>query len=441
LYARFSGRLLSVGLDRDVNEMTPVQDEILGTAITGTGHTQAHVHFGLVPNAHRAQLETVFTGSTAATTVGINGPAIIHSTSTTSLEGHKNLLVGFGGIVSGSCATACACTHSCINCIDTCECGMKGNIVVKVATRRSARKKPEAEAIASDHAAARLRGRMDTNIGGELTATNQRYHDKFLDPIWKRGVLPHDVHLATTTDFLYLVGTESSANQTAASGGPTAFTGPHDLGLQLHESFVNNAASTLLAGKTLTDEDFKKTLVDVLGRVPADFDEKSAFIVVFPEQEPVVAKFDNDMVTISVHGMQFKADEDRQIPEATITAEYKIDRSASGTRLLLQEDPSKPAKDAEKKNYLTIKFKTQRLGTAANEPILRKKFGKIFRPEIVLNTVLPGNWQKAGQLPIAQVNSQWGWLTLGWAMQNGTATPTNIVESDQPAVETVAEAK
>ena len=79
LHARLSSRLVAAGIERPLDEVTPVRDFILGTDIIGTGRTTGKLTIQLVPSADKAVLETVLVGKVDSRNVGYNGPATIHS--------------------------------------------------------------------------------------------------------------------------------------------------------------------------------------------------------------------------------------------------------------------------------------------------------------------------------------------------------------------------
>jgi hypothetical protein len=425
-YARVSGRFLGLGLDRDVNECTPLTDCILGTSINGTVATGAHVQFALVPNSNRAQFDVMFTGTAYSNTVGSNRSALIYTTGSTQLVGHKPIVADFGGLYDGGCATAWANTCTSINCTGSTKPGLRGRIVSKIAAKKAGKSKAEAESIASNHAEERLRKRLEETMPNELAQSNQRFQSTLIQPLTQRGLLPHNVLLGTTSQHLYVCGVESSPGQAGGSGAPTPLT-TADLGGQVHEGLLANVLAPRMAGRKMNDEDFRKLVIDLLGRLPEGYpptNPDESFEVQFPDGDPVTSKFENDSIFITVHGKSFEADKDRKIAEARITAEYKIARTPSGIRLLLQEEPGNPAKPgADHKNFFAIQFEKSTLRSTADKAVLRKKLLKVFREEIILDLAVAGNWQSLGKLPVTEAAARYGWLTLGWSIPSYSSAP------------------
>jgi hypothetical protein len=89
---RLSEDLFTSFVDRDVDELTPVQDVILQTPVVGTARTTGRPWVDLVPHDSQAAFEVVFEGTTVSRTVGRNGPAVIYSRTTTQFRATKQVL-------------------------------------------------------------------------------------------------------------------------------------------------------------------------------------------------------------------------------------------------------------------------------------------------------------------------------------------------------------
>src|SRR5688572_19983716 len=71
-------------IDKQIDELSPVDQVILNTRVRGTARTVGKPRVELRPDANNATLQVVLSGTTVSRTVGRNGPAIIHSRSTTA---------------------------------------------------------------------------------------------------------------------------------------------------------------------------------------------------------------------------------------------------------------------------------------------------------------------------------------------------------------------
>jgi hypothetical protein len=55
---------------------------------------------------------------------------------------------------------------------------------------------------------------------------------------------------------------------------------------------------------------------------------------------------------------------------------------------------------------------------------IRRKFRNLFKEEFVgEGLVLKGRWDRAGKLHLQEIQSDKGWLTLGWTMPAASGAP------------------
>jgi hypothetical protein len=209
----------------------------------------------LAPSFDRATIELTLRGTTDSTTVGRNGPATIFSSAKTSLLGKKQIYINEFGFSSRLAEAECE-TQSTIN--DICING--GMIIQRVGTKRVYGSKATGEAIASQHAAARLETRMDTRTGGLLANVNRSFNQKFRNPLARRGAFPSEFQFATTPDWLTVLGLQARSNELAATTAPPAIDDGVQLSIRAHESLIENMTAATMAGQTARDEDFKRLM-------------------------------------------------------------------------------------------------------------------------------------------------------------------------------------
>ena len=160
------------------------RDNILGTSIVGTTETHGDKTVTLVPNNEAAVLKIHFTGQTESQTVGFHPPVTITSHGTTDLA--ASLDVASQGDDFALFGQPCgqACTHTCIDCIAVCG----GRLVQRIAPRRVYESKPEAEAVASQHAEVLLDQQFASDTESALKESNNRYASRIRGPLagWSR---------------------------------------------------------------------------------------------------------------------------------------------------------------------------------------------------------------------------------------------------------------
>jgi hypothetical protein len=427
LHVKVSSRLVAAGIERPLDEVTPVRDVILGTDISGTGRTVGKVSVQLVPSADSAMLDTVLVGKVQSRTVGRNGPATIHSNGMTEISGRKRIVINEMGLASYP-AKATASTKTKISGIAA---GRSGSgIVQRIATRKVYESKSEAERIGSDHAAVRVRKRVEAESGAQLGKAHWNYVNKVRNPLLRRREFPALLKLSTSEESLFVTALQANRNQIAAPDNPPAITVENDIAVQLHESLVNNFASALLSGVTLKEEDVQKRAIELLGKLPEQLkgeEDRDPWSITFAKIRPVTMKFADSGFQVTVRGQRFTSG-DRDFQAMNVTADYKIERQGDGFRLARKEELL-----IEPPNF--VKGKTLSGRQIALKTLLEKRFGKLFEREIKSEgLILPGRWREAGRLDPKQLQAGGGWLVVAWIESGVPAPPEDkVVQKDKIA--------
>ena len=163
VHIRVSRRLLEQNIERAAVREHAIVDNILGTSIRGQAHTLATTTLKLEDNPNQAVFAVVFAGRVHSQTRGVNGPVVLHGSAQTSFYAIKQLTLDAEGLhVSPTVIRAR--TTSVTTDIDSLLPGLRGQIAERVAWRRSAELRSEADAIASQHAAAQIRAEFDKEV-------------------------------------------------------------------------------------------------------------------------------------------------------------------------------------------------------------------------------------------------------------------------------------
>ena len=284
LQVHIGKELIDLGVGGPVDEIAPIDDVILGTTVHGTGRTigQTHAELSVDPNtaANFASFDAVLQAVNHSNSVGRNGPVCIYTTGETCLAACKRFWIDAAGVhVYPAAATAQTCTN--INNIVS----IKGRALVeKIAWKRAGKQKGEAEAIASQHAAARVE-RASMLSDPPVQNANERYQAKVVKPLEERRAFPRALHFATQPAGLEIKATVGLDEQlTAPAAAPPALTQGADLSVCIHESMINNLAENVLAGVRLSDEMVQRIAVDLTGSVPEKLKPEAnqePFMIVF----------------------------------------------------------------------------------------------------------------------------------------------------------------
>jgi hypothetical protein len=237
---------------------------------------------------------------------------------------------------------------------------------------------------------------------------------------------------------------QATHDQLAAPSAAPPLADGYDLAVRVHQSMIENLASSVLAGQTLKQEELDRELNELfpglIERIEASRAENAAaaaaagtdgvaadeeaeeeeeddepdaapWEISFAEADPVTVRFGGDQMTITLRCTRFKTTRVRRVP-MNITAVYRLERGEAGLRLVRAEDLT----------ILPPDFVPEAGARLSPEQTvvrrqLQRRFGEIFPAEIVPDGfTLPDDWARAGELTLAEAAAQDGWLTAGWRL-------------------------
>ena len=432
LYGYASRRYVAAGIEDNIDELTPIRDNILGTSIHGTARMRGRTTLELEESPHAARFRVLLSGQAVSNNVGYNRGVSIYSTGVTQVSAIKQLQMTDRGMTAFPAVASCR-TSTNINGI-----GAKGPMVERIAWKKVGQSKSSAEAIASDHAEIRVANQMNARSAKIMAEQNDRYLNKFRNPLLRRGGFPRDLTFSSHPDRAEVRMLHAVASQIAAPVPPPPVEATHDLALRAHESAVVNFAETAIGGVKLTDLRLEKLLRDDLKtEVPDDLRvtlpdgtldlDKEPWAIKFARELPVRAKFNGGKLWLAIRADTFYRGQDNPDAEYNkaleelieISADYTIERTEKGATLRRQDDVvvSFPnAKEGERS--------ARRTAAAA---FLRVKFRNLFKEEFVGEGLsFKGRREKAGKLQLAELKSDAAWITLGWKLPEGAAAPAQV---------------
>jgi hypothetical protein len=422
-YGFASQRFAAVGIENYVDRVTPVRDCILGTDIHGTARLVGQTHLVLHENPNVASFSIQLLGTAHSNTIGYNRGVTIRSTGVTRLVGDKPLAMTPGGLF-GYAPRASGCTSS--NIYDICA---NCRLVERIAWRRADRQKGEAEAIAGEHAGARLAGQMEAESRPMIAEQNYRYYQEFVNPLQEKGQFPEQLHFSSRRDRVQVQMLQADAKRPGAPNFPPPYQSYHDLALQAHETSIISYAEGIWGGYELTDLRLEKLIRDELKQeVPEELrvtlpdgtldPDKEPWSMVFARETPVLVRFEDGGVWMAIRVETFKRGEGdvegEYRPAITelveISAQYGIQQTPTGATLIRDGDVRIRFPNRENSDQITIR-------DSATVTFMRRKFRNLFEEQFAgEGIVFQGNWARAGRLYAREVQSDAGWLTIGWDM-------------------------
>ena len=403
--------LLGTAVNRAVDETAPINDTVLGTRVRGSGHTTGLVLLDFVPSLQQAMVDLKLDATNHSDTRGTQGPVTVRTLGTTTVGARKRILID-DQRVAALPVEAHADT-------DTRTAGIGVNkrfgqrMIRKIASRKIAEMRPQAEAISAAKARERVRTQFEEQTASAIAQASRDYQTRFRQPLMERGWYPELLHMSTSDSRLSVTARKALADQVGAFSAPPAVDPDAVLAARVHETLVNNAAEITLGGRTITqqfvEEQIKKnngSLPEALGNDP----DQQPWSITFAKRKPVELDAGDDRVKVTVRGSRFTSGE-REFPAMDIWAAYRIEPAPGGVRLVRDGDvqiypPGFVPGGGEK---LTVQETSLRR-------ILQKRFNKVFKEVVDVEPLkLPGELERAGPLPMEQlVARKDGWVAVGW---------------------------
>jgi hypothetical protein len=167
VWVHLSKQYLSDYVERSVDHKKPARENVLGILFTGDSRTMGKTTLVLRPSDRQAVADVNFTGTVRSNTVGHSGPATLQYIGESTFHARKQLVVGTDG-VSATQAVVEAPTRLIPTSVATNLPGLRGRIGNRIAQRREAGSRGQAEMIVGRDTANDIRHDFDTKLGGAL---------------------------------------------------------------------------------------------------------------------------------------------------------------------------------------------------------------------------------------------------------------------------------
>lgn len=234
-----SARLVTAGFNQEVKDESPITDVILGTSIQGIGRTEGKVSAALVPFDRAALIHNYFEGITNSDTTGYNSGATIRTRGVTVFKAIKQVSLDEFGFHNYD-ATATARTDAEPYSVDSGRYGLARNTAQGIAWSRVRESRAEANRVASERAADRVKNRLDTTAQERMETTNRNFRERFRYPLLDRGAFPQELIFSTTPDWLRVDWLQTQRLALAATEPPPPAGEEFDFSARAHESMINN---------------------------------------------------------------------------------------------------------------------------------------------------------------------------------------------------------
>jgi hypothetical protein len=405
---RMQQPLLAAAMNNAVNEVDSLQDNILGTRISGTTHTVATTNVVLLPSLNHASLDIQISGNVHSNTVGFNGPAVIYSRGNTAILGHQYLTLDEQGLHAQG-VKAWANTDTQFTGFGSTTKHLKG-MVSKIASKRAAQSERSAEYVASRKAEERLSQRISSQTPEMIAQANHDLQTKVKAPLQRWGVYPRQLHFSSDSEGINILGLTADSYQIGAMTNPPELGARvGDVQLQIHESMINNAATSILAGRLLTKAYVEEQIKKSGNKLPDELksDDEKDWSIKLDSGKPLTVSFADNGMTIIIRGEEFTSGNE-EYEAMNIKAKYTFVKANDG-RVIAQRQGEVEIypPDFKAGDQLSVK-------QTALKRLLTKRFDKLFKPELSGEGIqLQGRLASYGKLFLRAAASANGWLQAG----------------------------
>ena len=404
-------RMVQTAVAQNVNESTPVNDCILGTRIIGTATTSGQVSATLMPSVGAARINVALSGVVCSSNTGYNGPVRVQTSGFGQVFASRTMSINESGI-SLDPVFVQAHMNNQINSIHP-KRRIGSRLVKRIARKRAAQQKPQTDAIANQKLRSQVSERFAAQTD-EQAAIEIPDFMRDVRPVLKRLSLMEPLRLwGSTEKAVYIDATLRRPDQMTTVVSRPRISGPFAAAVQIHESAINNAATPILAGRTIGESQLAD-LMEATGReLPTgedaeDDDSETPFEISFSRLRPVIFEARDQVIRVGVRGTRF-AQGSREISQAMeITATYKPAKLNNG-RVFLKRD-----------GEVSVDFpggKRLSVMQTGLKSTIKKKFSSVF-PETLLDQPLkvPDTVEmesiRGKEFQPRCVDASHGWLTV-----------------------------
>ena len=429
-------RLFAQAVDRPVDEVEPVRETILGTHIRGTGRTTGTVRVDFVPSTDRAAFDLVLAARNVSHTRGTQGPVTVHSQGFTDIGARRRIFLD-DRTISAAPVQASASTATRVSGINV-NSRFGKRIIRRIANRKIAESKPQAEAVAEARARDRIRREFTTQTDPAIAQFRSEFQSRVRRPLESRGLYPEWIHINSTDSALVTTARKASPVQLAAASVPPAAAQGNVLTARIHESAANNALEQQFGGRIFTQDDAAKLAAEFQAKMPESLGteaDQQPWAITFAKHRPITVTAAAGRITVMVRGDKFVSGE-RDFPGMDIWATYAIGRKSPGGYVLVREGdvqiypPGFKPGSGEKLSPAETSVRR----------ILQRRFDKLLKGDIdVPDLELQGELAHAGPLPMHQLEAHNdGWIVAGWRKKDPVVSiaPAPVAAAIAPVLHT-----
>jgi predicted transcriptional regulator len=397
---------IKAGFERVVNEAFDIDENILGTKVVGKGSLNGKSTAELANTDKAASIRVCVNADMVSDTDGSHPPVTLKTHTTGTLSAAKNVIFSADAITTEPAKTQANLKPEISDVhIDTCC------LIKPIVRQRIDSQKADSAKEAALKAEKRLNIRLDDQIDTRITELNERYQE-IRQPLVKAGLFPKVWNLSSSEDAVDWSILLATRNQPSAPKPATAVLADYGLAVQVHQSAINNLASSFLAGRFIDEEKSAARLAKYFKNKPKFLERKSDVSpakVSFGQKAPVDVSFADNKIKVIVRldDIEVLNSNDKSY---VITVEYKVSSAKKdGKDVVVLEQSVAEA-------YPSSYKEGSRLSAAQTiiRSYLMKRLEGLPKRFEAKPLNLEGEWKNKGQLVPAAASASNGWLTLAW---------------------------
>ncbi|MEM9828968.1 MAG: hypothetical protein AAF958_20445 [Planctomycetota bacterium] len=426
---RIDETLVQEFAQRMVNQRRPVNDCILGTRIVGTADLKGRVSADLKPAPSGLRVDLILRGDFQSNNTGYNGPIRLSTLGRGNVFASRSLFWSPPGAIRLTPTYSNAALNTQVLSIEPTK-RFGRRLVKKVASKRVAEQKPQADQIAV--------GRLWQQVGKQFDEQTAQA-GAIRPPDLMKNLSPFLGRLNLATPMRSISSSETEVRAEALIAGvqqlsaPSGFSGAtvrNTIVVEVHESALANAIKPALAGRSLTRNQLRGLLkrygISIAPRASntsaskqddaLELDDGESgdggdqdFTIDFDRNRPVIFEARRGKIRLGIRGNRFET-ESREIKRSLeLFATYVPARRDDGTMILVREGEGQVEFPGRRR--LTVaqaglrKTIQKRLADAFPETLLTRP---LVIPTNVTQQVLAGRAVRIGQLQTSD-----GWISLG----------------------------
>ena len=397
-----SSHALELITERDVYENEPIDKTQDGRKITGQAIATGRAFLQPVFGNGAGLGQVVFQGNIESTLNTGQGPASVKLVGNTSLTAVRPVHFSAASFdldetIPSSCTslrTAAICTK---------RNGVGSRLIKRIANRVVEKERPEATSDLNMEVVETFTQQFDEEISAEIRAAETDFQKEVFAPLQRLDLNPSNIQFVSSDSDLK-IAYRLDGGYGLAAPTPPRYVPSDSIGVLVHESAINRIADRLLAGESfdelakVLDEFGIKLPEEELDKLPTDLG------VDFAERQPITAKFENNMLEITISGDRFRVGKALLVAMNAVIR-YEVVQANGETKLVLAGEPEV----LPPKNGKSGRFILQR-------NILKRRLSKELPAEYVVEPFkLPEPGDRLGELQIQNFKTDDGWLQLSFS--------------------------